>query len=137
MNLKVSQQQKFAIKGLDEFGNATSSFKGVPAWSLTDASLGALTIDADGMGALFVPSGSLGDEEIHVSAQTDEGSAAGKAMVTLLAGEARTIIVTPGEVSDAPDRPLPGQPAPTEPSPPVDQPLPEVPATGDQPQPRK
>jgi hypothetical protein len=100
MQMVVDKALKLKIAPVDKFGNP-AKVDGMPAWSLTDPALGALVIDADGMGAMFTPAGTVGALSVQVNADADLGDGvktlAGDLPVELLAGEAVAVNVS-GEV---------------------------------------
>jgi hypothetical protein len=97
MQMSVDKVCTLKIAPVDKFGNA-AKVDGMPSWSLTDPSLGALAVDADGMGATFTPSGALGALSVQVNADADLGEGvktiAGELPLELLAGEAAVVNVS-------------------------------------------
>lgn len=100
MQLKVDKQAQLKMKVKDIKGN-DAQVDGVPAWALTDPALGSLEVDADGMGAKFIPAGPVGSLMVQVSADADLGegvkSIMGELPIDLLPGEAAVIELS-GEV---------------------------------------
>lgn len=90
MFLKVSDSSALSIKITDKFGN-DAKVDGAPAWSVTDAALGTLTVAADGMSATLQPVGPVGTFKVQVSADADLGAG-----VTALLGEL-DIELVPGD----------------------------------------
>lgn len=54
----------------DALGNPGAKLESVPAWSLSDSSLGSVNASEDGMTAVVVLSGKLGTFKLHVEAQS-------------------------------------------------------------------
>lgn len=100
MQMSIEKVCQLKIAPVDKFGNP-AKVDGVPAWSLTNPALGALEVDADGMGAKFTPAGALGALAVQVNADADLGegvkSIVGELPLELLAGEAVAVNVS-GEV---------------------------------------
>ena len=118
MNLKVTQSLPVSIEIKDKFGNP-AQVDGVPAWSLTDPSKGALAVGENGLSAVFTPAGPMGDVSIQVSADADLGegtkSILGELPVSILAGDAATISIAAGEPTDI-EEPSEEEPTEEEPS---------------------
>ncbi len=100
MNLKVSQNLPIAILAEDEFGNPTGALEGVPAWSLTDPSLGAVAVSADGMSAVVAPSGKLGDCQVQVAGMADGKAILGTLDLSMIPGDAVQIVLQAGAAFD-------------------------------------
>lgn len=104
MFLSVSKKLPVSLSIKDKFGNA-AQVDGAPSWSLSDPSLGALSVGADGMSAEFTPSGSVGSLKIQVKADADLGEGIkellGELPIDLLSGEATAMDIKVGEPTDA------------------------------------
>lgn len=104
MILKVTQKLPLSVEFQDKFGNA-AAVEGAPAWSLTDAALGSLTVAEDGKSAEFVPSGAAGELKVQVTADADLGegvkSILGELALTLIAGDAVAVAIKAGEAVEA------------------------------------
>ena len=102
-NLKVTQKLPISIVIVDSQGNP-ASVDGVPAWSLTDTSKGAIVASADGMSAEFTPSGSLGEVSVEVSADADLGvgviNILGSLPISIFSGQAVSIQLSAGNPID-------------------------------------
>lgn len=94
MFLKVSQKAKISIAIKDKFGNA-AKVDGVPAWALSDDSLGSIQVEADGMSGLFEPKGPIGSLKVQVKADADLGEGVkeilGELSLDLMAGDAEVV----------------------------------------------
>lgn len=103
MFLKVSQKLPLKVAFKDAQGNL-AGVEGSPLWSLTDDSMGALLVDADGMGAVFTPSGPLGAVKVQVKADADLGEGVktiiGELDLDLVAGDAVTVEISAGTPID-------------------------------------
>ena len=95
MDLKVSQEVPVSIVAEDRFGNPTGACDAPPSWSVSDPSLGAATVAADGMSAVFIPSGKIGACQLQVSGIAQGHSIAGALDLNLLAG-----VIQPGAPVD-------------------------------------
>lgn len=97
MQMSVEKVCQLKIAPVDKFGNP-AKVDGAPAWSLTDPALGSLAVDADGMGAVFTPAGTVGALSVQVNADADLGDGvktiAGELPLELLAGEAIAVNVS-------------------------------------------
>lgn len=102
MNLKVNQQLPVSIVAEDKFGNPTGAFDSVPAWTLSDPTLGTVTPAADGLSAVLVPSGKLGNGQLQVLGTADAKQISGSLDVVLIAGDATQIVLQPGTPVDVP-----------------------------------
>jgi hypothetical protein len=127
------QTVTFNVKFRDSFGNQVDQLGSVPAWSLSDAVIGALAVSADGLSAVFTPSGIKGNTQVSVLVDVDPGVAeealVGTADITVLSGKA-TVVQLEGILADRAPAPTPTPeptPAPTpEPTPaPTAEPTPE------------
>jgi len=100
MFLKVNQTLPLSISIKDKFGN-DAKVDGAPSWALSDPSLGALTVAADGLSASLAPAGAVGAFKVQVSADADLGegvkSILGELDVELLAGDAEVLSISAGE----------------------------------------
>lgn len=102
MDLKVSQQVPVAIVAEDRFGNPTGAFDAPPAWTVVDATLGAAQVAADGLSAVFVPSGKLGVTQLQVLGAADGKQIQGSLDLNLIAGDATQVVLQAGAPSDQP-----------------------------------
>lgn len=122
MFMKVDEQLELAVAFKDKKGNV-AKVDGIPAWALSDVSLGKLEVNADGMGAKFVPVG-VGKLVIQVKADADLGEGTrdiiGELEVEVSALEAERVelsaVVKPQDepvvVESAPEEPAPVEPEP-------------------------
>ena len=118
----------FKVNFRDSFGNIVDLLGSVPAWSVSDSTLGTLTTSDDGLQAVFTPSGIKGSVQVSVLVDADPGAAeealVGTADITVLSGKA-TVVQLEGILSDR----QPATPAPTEAPAPTEEPAPtEAPA---------
>lgn len=122
----------FKVNFRDSFGNIVDLLGSVPAWSVSDSTLGTLTTSDDGLQAVFTPSGIKGSVQVSVLVDADPGAAeealVGTADITVLSGKA-TVVQLEGILSDRqPATPAP-TPTPTEAPAPTEEPAPtEAPA---------
>lgn len=108
MFLKLNQSLPMSIEIQDKFGNP-AQVDGVPAWALTDPSLGDLVVAADGMSASFswnvANAKSDSSLKVQVSADADLGpdqkSILGELQLDAQAAEAAVIAIKPGAPIDA------------------------------------
>lgn len=96
MQLKDNDQLPLGLEADDKFGNKTGGLDAAPAWALSDPTFGTLTAAADGMSANFTPNGKLGDVNVQVSAAASGVALAGSLPVTVIAGDAAALVITPG-----------------------------------------
>lgn len=86
-----SQQFRATVAFVDKKGNP-ALVEGAPTWGTSDASILTVTADADGMGALVVAAGPLGDAQVNVTGDADLGegvtNVVGTLDVTVVAGAA-------------------------------------------------
>lgn len=75
MALLLTNAQKVALslQPLDAYGNP-ARVDGVPAWQMSDAALGTLTLAADGLSAMFATLGPLGIVQVSATADADLGA---------------------------------------------------------------
>ena len=127
----------FKVNFRDSFGNIVDLLGSVPAWSVSDNTLGTLTVSDDGLQAVFTPSGIKGNVQVAVLVDADpsaaEESLVGTADITVLSGKA-TVVQLEGILSDRqPVTPAP-TPVPTEAPVPTEEPAPtEAPAPTEEP----
>lgn len=129
------QVVSFNVNFRDSFGNIVDLLGSVPAWAVSDNTLGTLTVSADGMSATFTPSGVKGTAQVSVLVDVDPGQAeealVGTADIKILSGKA-VVVQLEGILSD---RPVP-TPVPTEAPAPTETPVPtEAPAPTEEPAP--
>lgn len=70
--LTNAQKVGLSIQPVDQYGNA-ARVDGVPAWSVSDPSIGTLTAAEDGLSAEFVTAGPVGLVQVSVQADADLG----------------------------------------------------------------
>lgn len=101
--IKVNQTLPIGLSITDKAGNP-ASVDGIPAWSLSDSSLGAIEASSDGMAAVFTPAGKLGDLQVQVSADADLGAGVntiiGALAVTIAGGDAAVVTLAGGAPVD-------------------------------------
>lgn len=93
MSIRAGQKVSISIKPVDRFGNA-ARVDGIPAWAVSDESLGSLEITADGNTAILSSIGKVGSITVGVSADVDLSPE-----VRTLDGSV-TIDIEPGEAVD-------------------------------------
>lgn len=71
--LTNTQKVQLSIRPVDAYGNP-ARVDGVPVWTLSDDTLGALTVAADGMSAWFATLGPVGLLQVNVQADADLGA---------------------------------------------------------------
>ena len=117
--LPVDKIATYAPAFEDKFGNKDVVFGSVPAWSLSDATLGTIAASPDGMTATLTPSGKEGTAQVQLSVDADVGEGVTNVTATgevkFVAGSLFTISLNP-TVGDAPF-PAPADPAPADPAP--------------------
>lgn len=110
------QTVTFNVKFRDSFGNQVDQLGSVPVWSVSDAVIGALAVSADGLSAVFTPSGIKGNTQVSVLVDVDPGVAeealVGTADITVLSGKA-TVVQLEGILADRAPTPTPETPEPT------------------------
>ncbi len=89
------QSSALTIEVVDARGNPTTLPDGVvPAWTVSDPNIGALTVDATGLTATVSAVGPLGNFTVNVVAQLDAATqAAGALDVTVISSAASAINV--------------------------------------------
>lgn len=99
MFLKATEKLPLSIEVKDAQGNV-AVVDGAPQWALTDATVGALTVSADGFSAEFIPAGIIGLTQVQVSVDADLGegvkSILGTLDVEVLSGEAVSVSIIAG-----------------------------------------
>jgi uncharacterized small protein (DUF1192 family) len=91
---KVTQPLPLAsVSFKDVLGNA-AKVDGVPAWSVTDSTLGTLAVSEDGMSAQFTATGPLGKFKFQVKADADLGAG-----IVEIFGESEEIELIAGDAS--------------------------------------
>lgn len=127
----------FKVNFRDSFGNVVDLLGSVPAWSVSDNTLGTLAISDDGLQAVFTPSGIKGGVQVAVLVDADPGAAeeslVGTADIIILSGKA-VVVQLEGILSDRqPVTPAP-TPVPTEAPAPTEEPAPtEAPVPTEEP----
>ncbi len=103
MFLKISQNLPLAIAIKDRLGN-DAKVDGIPAWALTDESLGKIEVAADGMSATLIPGDVTGACKLQVKADADLGAGVkeivGELDIEFIGGDAVTISIAAGEPVD-------------------------------------
>lgn len=90
------QQASLAVQFTDKAGNI-APVAGVPAWSVSDATVLAITPSADGMSAEIIALGPLGAGQVNVSANNADGTTvAGTLDVQVAASDAVSANITAG-----------------------------------------
>lgn len=101
--IKDNQRLPLSISIQDAKGNP-APVDGIPEWSVSDASLGALTVAPDGMSAEFAPAGPLGSCSIGVSCDADLGEGVrpilGSLDLQIVGGDAVVVQIIPGTPID-------------------------------------
>ncbi len=92
MNLQQGEKAKLTLKIADKGGNPAKVQDDKVAWSVSDESLGALNVAADGMSAEYVPNGKAGTLTIQAKGDADLGEGVkeimGEIQIDVLSGEA-------------------------------------------------
>ena len=99
MSLKVDQKAPMFVSAVDKKGNPVGSLEN-PVWSLSDPALAALVPAADGLSALLVPAGALGEVVVKVEASSGGKLLSGELSVSLEAGAAASLSLSLGEAVD-------------------------------------
>ena len=102
MNLKISQQVSVAVVAEDKAGNPTGSFDSPPVWSLSDPSLGAVSVAGDGLSAVVIPNGKLGSCQLQVLASADEKTLSGNLDLVMIPGDAVQLVLQASAPVDQP-----------------------------------
>lgn len=93
------QQVALSIQPVSQAGNP-APVDGIPTWDVSNPAVGTLTVAPDGMSAMFVTSGSLGDTQVSVSADADLGAGittiTGTLDISVLASQATTLGINAG-----------------------------------------
>lgn len=97
----VGKLENCVLQAKDAQGNIISNpqFDSAPAWSLSDASLGSLTVAADGLSAQFQSSGVAGVESVSVSAVAGGQSLSVSKDLQIAAGQIASIDIAFSPVS--------------------------------------
>lgn len=100
MSLKVSQKVQAAVIAVDAKGNPAGSFDAPPAWSVSDAALASVVAAEDGLSAMVVPVGPVGQVLLQVSAVAAGRELAGSLALDLVAGSPVSLSIGLGEPQD-------------------------------------
>ncbi len=100
--MKVSDAPlKVFINKITDIKGNVAPVEGLPAWSLTDSTLGELAVAEDGMSAMFTPAGPVGALKVQVLCDADMGEGVfnilGEGEIELIAGDAAIIELGFGE----------------------------------------
>jgi hypothetical protein len=97
------QEVTLSVAPVSAAGNP-APVEGPPVWSVSDPTVGAVTVAADGLSAKFVTTGKLGLCQVNVSADADLGpgvkTITGVLEVEVVASEAANLGVTAGTPAD-------------------------------------
>jgi hypothetical protein len=99
MILTDSQQVVFSVQPVDKRGNPTT-VAGVPAWTVSDPTLGTLNVAADGLSATFLAVGPLGHVQVAATLVDGATTLSGTAEIDIVAGAAATLNLTAGTPSE-------------------------------------
>ena len=132
--LRNDQEVQFQPILEDAHGNVVTTLDTPPVWSVSDESLGNVTAQEDGFGAVFTPTGKTGTVQVNVliDALPGEGEEAlvGTADIQILAGKVSVIRLEGALRDKVPAQPVnPETPSDPQPEAPVDteEPAPETP----------
>jgi hypothetical protein len=96
--------KRLVLRFKDAKGNL-AQVEGVPAWGMSDPSLGSLAVAEDGLSAVFTP-GSVGTGQVNVSADADLGEGVktitGILDVEVIAGEATVVEIGVEDIPEVP-----------------------------------
>ncbi len=99
--LTTAEKVGLTIQPQDQYGNP-ARVDGVPAWGLSDETVGTLTPAADGLSAEFVTSGALGTTQVNVQVDADLGGAVRPVVGTLDIQVEASEAVTVGIIAGTP-----------------------------------
>jgi hypothetical protein len=100
LNLKDNEKVTYTLEADDSAGNIAIPFPAPPVWSVSDATLLAVSAAADGLTAVVSAVGPEGTALVQVSATNSDGSAvAGTDSITIGPSAAIAIKLTPGTPS--------------------------------------
>jgi hypothetical protein len=101
--LPVSKKVPVSVSFVDSAGNP-ALIDGVPVWESSDASKVTLDVAADGLSAFVLSAGPIGTAQVSVKADAKMGpdikEIIGLLDVEIVAGEAVTVVLNPGEAVD-------------------------------------
>lgn len=105
--LTDSQQTAMAITVVDKKGNP-APIDGTPKWSSSDESLLAVTPSEDGLSAVAVAVGPLGQAQVNVTVDADLGDGvlplAGVLDVQIVGGQAVALAISAGIAEEQPEQ---------------------------------
>lgn len=103
--LTDSQQTTCTISAVDKKNNPVTLPAGTVAWAVDSPTVIALTPSADGLTCVVAAAGALGDAKVSVTVSdpaTQATIAAGTLDVTVTAGNATSITITPASPVEQP-----------------------------------
>lgn len=103
--MSASQQVEVTLEAKDKKGNP-AKVDGIPEWSTDNSDVLALTPAADGKSCVVAAAGPLGVGSVTLKADADMGAGVveliGTLEVTITAGQATVVTLTPGEPTEQP-----------------------------------
>lgn len=103
--MSSAQQVTVTVEFRDKKGNK-AKVDGMPEWATDNSEVLTLTPAADGLSCVVAAAGPLSTANITLTADADLGTGVkpviGTLEVTITAGEAATVVLTPGTPSDQP-----------------------------------
>lgn len=109
VDISITQQFSVSVAFVDKKGNP-APVDGTPQWSTDNTDVLKVTAAPDGMSATVAAVGAIGSASITLSADADLGAGVvplvGTLAVNVTAGQAASVVLTPGPVTEQPDVPI-------------------------------
>lgn len=102
MQLKANKKLPLSVKAADKFGNATeASFDAPPSYALSDESILSLEVAEDGLSAMAMPKGVLGECLVEVTGVVEGKEVKGELLIEVTAGDVASVALIAGEPEEA------------------------------------